>query len=400
MHASETLPTHYWLRVGHVALETGITGNTCVRVADGRIQRLAAHADDAAPCFDFGDALLSPGFIDLHIHGREGCDVMDATRDSLETISRSLAAHGVTGFLGTTVTSDWDSTLAAFRCLGQIWREGLSGTQLPGAQLLGAYSEGLFFANRHKGAHNENYFLPLEQRYFEQIIAAADGALKVLALAPELEHAESIIRWLRAQGIRVMLGHTDASFDQARAALAAGACGGVHVFNGMRGIHHRDPGCTGAVLMDDKAMVEVIADGVHLHPQILKLVQRLKPLDQISLISDCINAGGLPDGQYTLGKLDVLVRDGVSRTLNGSLAGSTLTLERAVRNMTRLAGSSLHEAITMASLNPARFLGLDNELGSIAAGKRASLTVLDAQGDVVATLVDGRCVYSRTKFWL
>lgn len=390
MPQPEALPAQYWLRAGHVTLESGIAANGCVRIAHGRIQRIATRTDDDAPCFDFGDALLAPGFVDLHIHGREGCDVMDATRTSLETISRSLAAHGVTGFLGTTVTSDWGSTLAAFRCLGKAWREGLSG-----AQLLGAYSEGLFFANRHKGAHNEQFFLPLEQHYFEQIIAAADGALKVLALAAELEHAEPSIRWLRAHGIRVMLGHTDASFDQASAALAAGACGGVHVFNGMRGIHHRDPGCTGAVLMHERAMVEVIADGVHLHPQILKLIQRLKPLEQITLISDCINAGGLPDGQYRLGKLDVVVRDGVSRTLHGSLAGSTLTLEQAVRNMTRLAGSTLHEAITMASLNPARFLDLADELGSISEGKRASLTVLDPQGEVIATLVDGRCVFQR-----
>lgn len=283
--------------------------------------------------------------------------------------------------------------MAALNTLGVARKQGLGG-----AEILGAYSEGLFFAHRHKGAHNEEYFLPLKTETLDALIAAADGSLKSLALAPELDHADEFIAYLKGKGVRVMLGHTDADYEQTLHALRAGACGGVHVFNGMRGIHHRDPGCTGAVLMHPEAMVEVIADGVHVHPTILQMIVRLKGPERTALVSDCINAGGLPDGRYRLGKLDVVVDHGISRTLTGSLAGSTLTLDQAVANMTRLAGIELRHAINMASLVPARFLALDERLGSIAAGKLASMAVLDEVLAVQATWVRGRLIYCTPGF--
>ncbi|PCK30764.1 N-acetylglucosamine-6-phosphate deacetylase [Pseudoalteromonas piscicida] len=313
-----------------------------------------------------------PGLIDLHIHGREGCDVIDGKLSSIETISASLLRHGVTGFLATTVTTTWPQTIAAMRVVGEAYK-----LRLPGAQVLGGYSEGLFFSEKHKGAHNEAFFKPLDEALIDEMIAAADGALKAVALAPEKANGIAMTEYLSKRGVRVMLGHCDANYDQTSKALAHGACGGVHVFNGMRGIHHREPGCAGALLLDSQALVEVIADGIHLHPAILQLIYRLKGQQKVALISDCINAGGLKDGEYQLGEMPIVVNEGIAKTHSGSLAGSTLTLEKAVKNLTELAGIPLHEAINMASLVPATYLNVAPELGSIEAGKIAHFSLVD-----------------------
>ena len=360
-----------------------------LRVEQGKISAVENAPSQVLPVFDLGDNHIMPGLLDLHIHGRDGCDIMDATPESITTISRSLAKHGVVGFLGTTVTSTWQNTLAAFRCLGEAYQN-----QPDGALLLGAYNEGLFFTKDHKGAHDEQYFLPLTQDNLDAIVEAAQGALKVVALAPELENSSEMIQYLKEKGIRTMLGHTSANYQQTCDALHAGACGGVHVFNGMSGIHHREPGCAGAVLLNDQAYVEVIADGVHLHPAILQLIYRLKGAKNMGLISDCINAGGLTDGKYRLGMLDVDVTDGIARTKSGALAGSTLTLEKAVANLIKLADIPVLDAIHTASLRPAEFLGVDHELGSIKPGKRACLAIVDRDFNVQATLIGGRLVFA------
>lgn len=336
---------------------------------------------------DLGDVTIIPGLIDIHVHGREERDVMDADPSALEVISASLAKHGVTGFLATTVTTTWPRTLDALRVVGAT-----DGAALSGARMLGVYSEGSFFNAAHKGAHNEAYFLEPTPALIDEMIDAAAGKLKVLALAPEIEGAMDSLRHATARGVKVVLGHTDASYDQARAALEAGGCGGVHVFNGMRGIHHREPGCAGAVLLEP-GTVEVIADGVHLHPAILQLITRLKEPEDILLISDCMCAGGLSDGTYRLGEMDVVVRNGIVRTEGGSLAGSTLTLDRAVALMSEVEGVGFEDAIRMASLSPARFLGLDHTVGSLAVGKSADLAVVDSEQRVRATIVGGKLAW-------
>jgi len=337
-----------------------------------------------APTLDLGDAIIAPGMIDIHIHGREGCDVMDADPAALREISASLAQHGVTGFLATTATAAWERTMGALSMVGEV----MAGPALPGARLLGAYSEGIFFSEIHKGAHNEAFFLAPSAARIAEMQQAARGSLKVVALAPEREGAMEAIPYAVAQGIRVVLGHTDATYDQTMEALAAGASGGVHVFNGMRGIHHRDPGCAGAVMLHP-ATVEVIADGVHLHPAILSMITRLKQPEEVMLISDCMCAGGLHDGDYRLGEMDVKVSQGVARTQAGGLAGSTLTLDNAVQRMVREVGLSFREALQMASLSPAHFLGIDNFTGSLAQGKQADLAIMDADHRVRATIVGG-----------
>lgn len=376
----------FYLQVKRVFTESDILEKQYVRITNGLIHSITTQPESGVEVIT-SDYAMAPGYLDLHIHGREGCDVMDASRESLQTIADSLAKYGVVGFLATTVTADWPSTLQAYRAIGEAYQQPLSG-----AQLLGAYNEGLFFTADHKGAHDDDYFLPLTQENLDALITAAQGSLKVVALAPELDNAQFCIEYLNKHGIKTMLGHTNADFDCTNSALQHGACGGVHVFNGMRGIHHRDPGCAGAVLLDQNAYVEVIADGVHLHPAILDMICRLKTVDKIGLISDCIVAGGLADGRYRLGMLDVNVNQGIAKTDSGSLAGSTLTLDKAVQNMINLANVPAQDAINMASLAPAKMLGIDNQLGKIAPGYQASFNLLDDNYNVVATYIHGQKV--------
>jgi N-acetylgalactosamine-6-phosphate deacetylase len=378
----------YYLHADNVYTETDIANDCYVLIKEGVIADITQTPTKSISIVELGGLNLMPGFLDLHIHGREGADVMDASPEAIETISTSLAKHGVVGFLATTVTSTWDNTLAAFENIGHCYKE-----QPSGAQVLGAYNEGLFFTEDHKGAHDEQYFLPLSKDNIDAIISATQGALKVVALAPELPGSEEIIRYLATKGIKPMLGHTNANYQQTCDALRAGACGGVHVFNGMKGIHHRDPGCAGAVLLDKDAYVEVIADGVHLHSGILEMIYRMKGPKKMGLISDCIVAGGMKDGTYKLGMLDVEVSKGVARTQSGSLAGSTLTLEKAVNNLVELADIPKLEAVHMASLVPAEFLGVSDSLGSIAINKRACFAIVDDNFNVQATIIDGDIVF-------
>jgi N-acetylgalactosamine-6-phosphate deacetylase len=358
-------------------------------IENGRISKIVDGTIDDYGLLEFSGSTIVPGLIDLHIHGRKGCDVMDGKMSSLNTISNSLAKHGVTGFLATTVTSSWVETLTAMDILGQAAK-----TKMPGAAVLGGYSEGLFFTKDHKGAHDEECFLDLNVERVDALIDAAHGQLRVIALAPEVENATEVIQHITDRGVKVMLGHTNATYSETVDAIKAGASGGVHVFNGMRGIHHREPGCTGAVLTEN-CSVEVIADGVHLHPAILKMICKLKAVDDITLISDCINAGGMADGLYTLGKLQVDVANGIARTKAGSLAGSTLTLEKAVKNMVTLADVEFRDAVHMASLSPAKFLEIDDKRGSIKEAKDADLCVIGDAGEVEMTIISGEIVYQK-----
>lgn len=376
------------IRAGEIYTEQGILKDHWLLVEQQKIVAISREPHIDWPQFDFPSLKMVPGMIDLHIHGRDGFDIMDGTDEAIDAISASLAKFGVTGFLGTTVTAKWDVTLEAYQAIGRA-RE----RQLPGAKILGAYNEGLFFSEAQKGAHNEKFFLPLTQERIDAIIDASKGSLKMFALAPELEDNMAMIPYLVEKNVVPMLGHTNANHEQTKEALRLGACGGVHVFNGMKGIHHRDPGCAGTLLMDKKALVEVIADGIHLHPLIMQMVLQLKGEEKVALISDCINAGGLADGQYRLGELDIVVEHGVARTLTNSLAGSTLTLNKAVKNMVELADVSFARAINMATSSPAKHIQLQESVGSIAVGKFADLVLMAEDCSVHGTIIDGKLCY-------
>ncbi|MRI34073.1 N-acetylglucosamine-6-phosphate deacetylase [Endozoicomonas sp. OPT23] len=380
----------YYIEAEQIFSEAGILGNACLKVDRGFITAINPDIRNLdIPTIDLTQHSLLPGLIDLHIHGCAGHDVMDDNDQAVPTISSALASRGVTAFLATTATAEWQRTLQCFQRLGKASKQ-----VLPGAQMLGIYSEGLFFTEKNKGAHDSQLFLSPTKERLSALIKAADGALKQLALAPELPEAIDAIHYLKEQGIKTSIGHSDASYEQAMAAIKAGTEAGVHVFNGMKGLHHREPGCTGAVLTEDHVLAELIADGIHVHPAILSLVARVKGWQKTALISDCNCAGMMPDGDYKIGSMDFNVLDGVARTANGSLAGSTLSLNNAVKNMIELAGVTPIEAVHMASLSPARHIGIDKSHGSITVGKRADFCAVDSSFNVQATWVKGKKVFS------
>lgn len=391
LQRSTIMHEKFYISASKIIGEDKTYNNSYILVKDGKISKIVDKPTQDFKILKFHDATIIPGLIDLHIHGRESCDVMDGEINSIHTISSSLAKHGVTGFLATTVTSTWEKTLKALNIIGQSYN-----SNMPGAKVLGGYSEGLFFTKDHKGAHDDQFFIKITRKKVDEMISASQSTLKVIAIAPEIENAINVIQHLTNQKVKVMLGHTNATYQETVDAINAGASGGVHVFNGMRGIHHREPGCTGAVLTKN-CSVEVIADGVHLHPAILEMIYKLKPNKKINLISDCINAGGMPDGNYKLGELNVGVKNGIAKTKEGSLAGSTLTMERAVRNMTNLADIDFREAVHMASLSPACFLDIEDTKGSIKEGKDADLCILGEDDQVLATIIEGKIVYMKNK---
>lgn len=315
--------------------------------------------------------LLCPAYIDTHVHGGAGVDVMDDAPDTLDKLAIHKAREGVGGWLPTTVTAPLNRIHQALERIAKRYHTGG-----PGAQVLGSYLEGPYFTPQNKGAHPPALFRELDVSELDELIAISQSTLRVVALAPEKPGAFAAIRHLKQQNVRVMLGHSAATWEQTRAAFDAGADGLVHCFNGMTGLHHREPGMVGAGLTDPRVWLELIADGHHVHPAAMKLCCSCAK-ERVVLITDAMQAAGMPDGQYTLCGDRVEMRGGIVRTASGGLAGSTLSVDAAVRNMVELVGVSPEEAIHMASLHPARLLGIDGQLGSLKVGKRANVTTLD-----------------------
>ena len=391
---SFTSDTAFALKASQVFTPEGIQSNAYVHVSQGRIDSISETLRPGYITVDLGNCKLMPGLIDMHIHGQSGADTMDATPEALEVISRDISRTGVVGFLATTVTAPWQKILTALSNVKNVMESHKEQKSIFGAEILGSYVEGPFFTPKNKGAHPESFFLPPSEAYVEDLLNIAGESLKVVALAPETEGAIEATRALTKSGVLVAMGHTDATWEQVEACVEAGASIGIHLYNGMRGLHHREPGCVGAMLSNDDVVTEMIADGVHMHPAVLKLSWKCKGTDRSVLITDGMCASGLPDGIYQLGELPVTVKDGVARTDCGSLAGSTLSLNRAIKNMIQLAGIPELDAVRMASEIPARTLGVGDRLGAIASGMEASLTVMDNDFNVLLTLIRGQQVFS------
>lgn len=336
---------------------------------------------------DLGDINLLPGMIDSHVHGAKGCDVMDASHDSLNTMSRYFASVGVTAFVATTVTAPVTKIRAALQQIASSKRSGVEG-----AEILGAYLEGPYFTEKNRGAHPTNWFRDLSIEELDSWISYSDNQLITVALAPEKSGALEAIRHLDKQGIKVMLGHTDATHDQVQQAMEAGANGIVHCYNGMRGLHHRDPGVIGAGLVNPNSYIEIIADGHHVHPTAIDIAYRCCG-NRLTLITDAMSAAGMPDGDYSLGEYTVKMKQGVVTTDSGSLAGSTLSLPHAVKNIQQWLNLSLDKAWLMASLTPAKSLGLQHQIGSLEVGKRASMVAIQSDFSIVKTWVNGHLVF-------
>lgn len=340
---------------------------------------------------------LVPGFIDIHVHGADGAEVMDGTPESLRRIARFHAKHGTTGWLPTTLTA---SLAALERSLqaAQIVRldsDSVTASET-GAKILGVHLEGPFISPEKIGAQNPEFVLQPSLQAVNRLVSAVPGLVKKVTIAPELEGAMEVIRWLKEQSIIASIGHTDASYEETRRAIEAGAVHATHLFNAMRGLHHRDGGVVGACLLSEDVLCELIADGHHVNEEVMKLAVRLKGPKRIALITDAISATGKPNGCYQLGGLDILVKDGKSVLAHGhTLAGSTLTMDAAVRNMVGLVGVQLEDAIEMASTTPARELGFEGHKGAVAIGYDADLVVLDEALMVARTFVQGRQVFVR-----
>ncbi|WP_407082529.1 N-acetylglucosamine-6-phosphate deacetylase [Photobacterium leiognathi] len=364
---------------------TGIAYNQYVIVNDGKIEAITETKPLDCDVTELEGQTLVPGFIDIHIHGRAGADVMDATSQALQTIADALPKTGVVAWVGTTVTAPWQDIINA---LQQV-REFCQQPKQVGAKLLGSFLEGPYFTEAYRGSHPTQYLQAPSIAALAELKEVAGDSLIRVALAPEYQGSDEAIQWLTAQGIKPSIAHTSANFEQVTTAHQHGADCGVHLFNGMSGLHHREPGCAGAVLFHDM-LVELIADGIHVHPVMMQLAYRMKGYQKLALITDCMRAGGLNDGKYQLGAQMITVTNGEARTDDGSLAGSTCSLDQALRNMIMLAGVPEWEAVQMATSVPAKYVGIDDKLGFIKPGYNASFALLDPQFQIQATLIDGQ----------
>jgi N-acetylglucosamine-6-phosphate deacetylase len=360
-----------------------------VVVEDGQITALRSRSDAEIPMgqlLNFPDLILAPGFIDIHIHGGAGRDAMEASESALAQIELQLVKHGVTAYLPTTVTAPNEKILEALDGLGKLI--ATPNRNQGRAAPLGIHLEGPFISHEKRGVHPPENLLQPSPQAFDRFWQASAGTIRMMTIAPELPGAVETIRYARKLGVHSSLGHSNATYQEAQSGISAGADHATHTFNAMRALNHRDPGILGAVLENDELTADIIADGIHVHPSVLSLFLRAKGADRAILITDAISATGMPDGVYKLGGFEVQVSNGRCE-YQGKLAGSVLTLDRAIRNVMAFAGYPLQQAIKLATVNPAQRLGITDQRGLLAPGRRADLVVLTPEGKVVQTIIGG-----------
>ncbi|MFZ0135543.1 MAG: N-acetylglucosamine-6-phosphate deacetylase [Candidatus Sulfotelmatobacter sp.] len=338
------------------------------------------------------EAILAPGFVDIHMHGGAGLDVMRAAPGELPRLNKFLTTHGVTGYFPTTVAAPLDQTCAALERLADAIEAAQASngeSDAIQARPLGIHLEGPFLSHKRRGVHPPEYLLDPTLEIFERLWQAARGHVRMMTIAPELPGALEVIAEAARRKVCVSIGHSDAVLEAARAGVRAGARHATHTFNAMRPLDHRDPGILGEVLTDPQLSADIIADGIHLAPEVIQIFLRAVGLERSVLITDAMAAAGMPDGTYQLGPIQVEVKDGKA-TNNGTLAGSVLTMDRAVRNITRFSHWTLREAVRAATLNATRAVGLAQH-GELAPGAEANIIVLSPDGEVRRTIVRGHC---------
>lgn len=381
----------------NIVLEDRIVRGS-VSVVDGRIECIREEDGDRtsvlpnrSESIDGNGGWLLPGFIDLHVHGGFGGDFMYADRDSYDRITSFHASQGTTGMLATTMSASREAIDAVLEAVASYRQSGM-----PYAQLLGVHLEGPFISEKWPGAQNPAHILDPQPGWLKAWNKQYPGLIKLLTLAPERNGSIETIKWLARNGIVAAAGHTDAYYEDMKKAADAGLTHAVHTYNAMRGLHHREPGTLGAVLTDDRIYAEIIADGEHVHPAAIALMLAAKPLDKVVIVTDAIEAAGMPDGTYELGGLAVVVKNGTARLREGNaLAGSSLTMIRAIRYLLSATKLNIVDVSRMASGNPARELGIIDQTGTIAADKTADLVLTDADLNVERTWVAGRTVFSK-----
>jgi N-acetylglucosamine-6-phosphate deacetylase len=363
-------------------------------VEDGKLTEIISRAEKDLPSntslIDFGDAILAPGFFDIHIHGGAGLDLMRTLPSDVPRLGRFLTSHGVAGYFPTTVAAPLDVTYSALERLADAIEAPQSTNGSPvEARPLGIHLEGPFLSHKRRGVHPPEYLVTPTLEVFEKMWQAARGHVRMLTIAPEIPGAIELIAEAARRKVCVSIGHSDAEIAIAKEGVKAGANHATHTFNAMRPLDHREPGIVGEVLADDRITADVIADGIHVSPEVVKVFLEAKGRERAVLITDAISATGMPDGHYQLGPIEVEVKDGRC-TANGSLAGSVLTMDRAVRNVTKFSNWSLHDAVRAATFNPAKAVGLATQQGVLAPGANADFVVLNSAGGVQKTIVGGR----------
>lgn len=365
-----------------------------LRVEDGRIVALGEGAPPeafnraAGRSIDAAGGVILPGFIDLHVHGAVGYDTMDGSPDGLCEMARFYAAHGTTTFLPTTWTESRAKITGALAALGSLIDQPTGG-----AAILGAHLEGPYISENKVGAQDPRQVRRADRE--EALAWLETGLVRLIALAPEFEANHWLIAECARRGIVVSAAHTEAGPEDIARAVELGLTQATHTFNAMIGLHHRQPGTVGAVLANDAITCEVIADNLHVHPLVMKVLVRAKGIERVLLVSDAVAPAGLPDGQYKLEDRDIIVQEGAVRLPDGTIAGSTLTMDAALRNIMAATGLSLAEAWPVSSLNAARQIGVDDRKGQLAPGYDADLVLLDADHQVRLTVVGGQVVFER-----
>lgn len=365
--------------------ETGVIDNAEVIIHSGKIHSIQKNTKKKIFPENY---YLLPGFIDLHVHGVKGSDVMDATPDALAVISQALAAEGTTSFLATTMTASNQDIEKALSCVSNFMRD-----QNHGANLLGVHLEGPFLSAKKVGAQRLDLIQNPDVNLISHWQTLFNHVIKLVTLAPELKNSEAFIHYLVQQKIIASIGHTDATYDETKCAIKAGCSHATHLFNAMRGLHQREPGALGAILESDNVSAELILDGEHLHPAMVNLAVKIKGLEKLILITDSMRAKGLPDGEYDLGGQTVHVKNNRACLYDGTLAGSVLKMPQALKHFMEQTKCNLAQAIKLATENPAKKLGIFANKGSIALGKDADLVVLDDAFNVVMTVVRGEIAF-------
>jgi N-acetylglucosamine-6-phosphate deacetylase len=368
----------------------GTVERPLITVEDGRINQiesLAPHEQRVSATHHFPEATLVPAYVDIHIHGCAGHDVMEATPEALHTIGGYLASRGVGAYFPTTVTSPKDDTLRALSGLASVIETSAEASHRS-ATPLGIHLEGPFLSHLKRGVHTEALLQAPSISLFDRFWQAAEGKISLMTIAPELPGAPELIAHATSFGVRCSMGHSDAKVVEAEAGFVAGARSATHTFNAMRAIDHREPGLAAYVLDNPSLFAEIICDGIHVDPLMVRLYFKAKNEDRIILVTDGMSATGMPDGIYMLGEMEVEVRNGRC-TSGGTLAGSVLTLDRGVQNFIGFTGASLSIAVAAASHNPAQLMGIGEQWGDLAVGREANITVLSPSAEVIETFLKG-----------
>ena len=378
----------YYVYAKQIVLDDQVIDKAYLTIEDGKFGPILMEEPQDAPIKDYSQSIVAPGLVDTHIHGYKSHDVMDNDFEGIKVISEGLLSCGVTSWLPTTLTSSAELLNDVCETIGNHYQE------VTGAKIRGIFLEGPFFTEKYKGAQNPKYMSDPSVDKLAKWHELSQGLVNKIAIAPERQGVKEFIEFAKSKGVYTALAHSDATYEEAAAAVEAGANIFVHIYNGMSGLHHRNPGMVGAALSLDKVFAEMICDGDHVHPAAARVVTRARGPKETVLITDCMRAGGMGEGQSRLGEFEVVVKDGTARLKDtGNLAGSILELKQGVKNVVDWGLVSPAEALRMASLTPAQSVGIESVCGRIAPGYEADFIVVSDQLELEATYLDGELRY-------